>query len=152
MARFPGNESGDGDAPARFRKEPDPRFWRMNRSLPFDWQLAPYDILQSQAHARGLVRVGVLTEAEAEEIAAGLERVQKRIEAPGFAFQESDEDIHMAIERLLGEEIGALAGKVHTGRSRNDQVATDVAMVVGAASRRGVRLCAAGVGGALRLR
>jgi argininosuccinate lyase len=142
MARFPGNES-DGEAPARFRKDPDPRFWRMNRSLPFDWQLAPYDILQSQAHARGLVRVGVLTEAEAEEIAAGLDRVGARIEAPGFEFEGADEDIHMAIERLLGEEIGALAGKLHTGRSRNDQVATDIAMVVGAAARRAMRLCAA---------
>ena len=59
MARFPGKGSEDGDAPARFRKEPDPRFWRMNRSLPFDWQLAPYDILQSQAHARGLARMPV---------------------------------------------------------------------------------------------
>jgi argininosuccinate lyase len=141
MARFPGNEGSDGDAPARFRKEPDPRFWRMNRSLPFDWQLAPYDILQSQAHARALARIGVMTEAEAEEIGAGLERVQARIEAPGFAFEGSDEDIHMAIERLLGEEIGALAGKLHTGRSRNDQVATDIAMVVNAASRRAMRLC-----------
>jgi argininosuccinate lyase len=139
MARF----GSDGDSPARFRKDPDPRFWRMNRSLPFDWQLAPYDILQSQAHARGLARIGVMTEAEAEEIAAGLERVQARIEAPGFAFEEADEDIHMAIERLLGEEIGPLAGKLHTGRSRNDQVATDIAMVVNAASRRAMRLCAA---------
>jgi argininosuccinate lyase len=128
---------------ARFRKDPDPRFWRMNRSLPFDWQLAPYDILQSQAHARGLVRVGVLTAEEAEQIGAGLDRVGARIEAPGFAFEEADEDIHMAIERLLGEEIGALAGKLHTGRSRNDQVATDIAMVVNAASRRAIRLCAA---------
>src|SRR5215467_4816285 len=102
MARFPGQDGSDGDAPARFRKDPDPRFWRMNRSLPFDWQLAPYDILQSQAHARGLVGVGVLTAEEAEEIAAGLDRVQVRIDAPGFAFEESDEDIHMAIERLLG--------------------------------------------------
>jgi len=140
MARFPGQDGSD-DAPARFRKEPDPRFWRMNRSLPFDWQLAPYDILQSQAHARALARIGVMTEAEAEEIGAGLERVQARIEAPGFAFEESDEDIHMAIERLLGEEIGALAGKLHTGRSRNDQVATDIAMVVNAAARRAMRLC-----------
>src|ERR1700742_1118112 len=141
MARFPGNEGKDGDAPARFRKEPDPRFWRMNRSLPFDWQLAPYDVLQSQAHARGLARIGVMTEAEAEEIAAGLDRVLARIEAPGFAFEESDEDIHMAIERLLGEEVGAVAGKLHTGRSRNDQVATDIAMVVNAASQRAMRLC-----------
>jgi argininosuccinate lyase len=142
MARFPGNESKDDDAPARFRKEPDPRFWRMNRSLPFDWQLAPYDVLQSQAHARGLARIGVMSEAEAGEIAAGLDRVLARIEAPGFAFADSDEDIHMAIERLLGEEVGALAGKLHTGRSRNDQVATDVAMVVKASSHRAMRLCA----------
>jgi argininosuccinate lyase len=139
MARFP----TDDDAPARFRKDPDPRFWRMNRSLPFDWQLAPYDVLQSQAHARGLARINVMTEAEAEEIAAGLDRVLARIEAPGFAFEESDEDIHMAIERLLGEEVGSVAGKLHTGRSRNDQVATDIAMVVNAASRRAMRLCGA---------
>ena len=139
MARFP----TDDDAPARFRKDPDPRFWRMNRSLPFDWQLAPYDVLQSQAHARGLARIGVMSEAEAEEIGAGLDRVLARIEAPGFAFEESDEDIHMAIERLLGEEVGALAGKLHTGRSRNDQVATDIAMVVNAAARRAMRLCGA---------
>src|ERR1700754_702433 len=151
MARFPGNEGSDGDAPARFRKEPDPRFWRMNRSLPFDWQLAPYDVLQSQAHARALARIGVMSEAEAEEIGAGLERVQARIEAPGFAFEESDEDIHMAIERLLGEEVGAVAGKLHTGRSRNDQVATDIAMVVKAASHRAMRLCAAAMEGLLAL-
>ena len=151
MARFPGKSSEDGDAPARFRKEPDPRFWRMNRSLPFDWQLAPFDVLQSQAHARGLARIGVMTEAEAEEIAAGLDRVLARIEAPGFAFEESDEDIHMAIERLLGEEVGAVAGKLHTGRSRNDQVATDIAMVVKAASHRAMRLCGAAMEGLLAL-
>jgi len=151
MARFPGQDGVDGDAPARFRKEPDPRFWRMNRSLPFDWQLAPYDVLQSQAHARGLARIGVMTEAEAEEIAAGLDRVLARIEAPGFAFEEADEDIHMAIERLLGEEVGAVAGKLHTGRSRNDQVATDIAMVVKAASHRAMRLCAAAMEGLLAL-
>src|SRR6202042_435885 len=69
------------------------------------------------------------------------DRVLARIEAPGFEFDPADEDIHMAIERLLGEEIGALAGKLPTGRSRNDQVATDIAMVVNAASRRAMRLC-----------
>ncbi len=115
---------------SRFGKDPDPRFWRLNRSLDFDWQLAPYDIDQSQAHARGLSRIGVLDEDELDQIVAGLDRVRERIGARGFSFEESDEDIHMAIERLLGEEIGPLAGKLHTGRSRNDQVATDVAMVV----------------------
>jgi argininosuccinate lyase len=115
---------------SRFRKDPDPRFWRLNRSLEFDWALAPYDLDQSQAHARALHRIGVLDDAELERMVAGLDRVRERIGAHGFEFEPSDEDIHMAIERLLMEEIGPLAGKLHTGRSRNDQVATDVAMAV----------------------
>jgi argininosuccinate lyase len=126
---------------ARFRKDPDPRFWALNRSLPFDWQLAAYDIDQSRAHARGLRGIGVLDDEELAEIDAGLERVRARMAEHGFAFADSDEDIHMAIERLLGEEVGALAGKLHTGRSRNDQVATDVAMVVQAHSLRAIELC-----------
>jgi argininosuccinate lyase len=125
---------------ARLRKEPDPRFWRLNRSIAFDWRLAPYDIEQSRAHARGLRGIGVLDDAELGEIEAGLERVGARMAEPGFEFEQADEDIHMAIERLLGEEIGALAGKLHTGRSRNDQVATDVAMVVQAHSLRAIEL------------
>ncbi|HEX3240292.1 MAG TPA: argininosuccinate lyase [Solirubrobacterales bacterium] len=128
---------------ARFRKDPDPRFWRLNRSLPFDWQLAIYDIDQSRAHARGLRGIGVLDEAELEQIEAGLERVRTRMGEHGFAFEDADEDIHMAIERLLGEEVGAVAGKLHTGRSRNDQVATDVAMVVQVHAINAIDLCAA---------
>ena len=126
---------------ARFRKDPDPRFWRLNRSLPFDWQLAPYDLDQSRAHARGLQRIGVLDAAELAEMEAGLDRVESRMAEHGFEFEQADEDIHMAIERLLGEEIGPLAGKLHTGRSRNDQVATDVALVVQAHSLRAIELC-----------
>jgi argininosuccinate lyase len=128
---------------SRFRKEPDLRFWRLNRSIEFDARLAPYDIDQSQAHARGLQRIGVLDGAELERIEAGLEEVRARIGKAGFSFAASDEDIHMAIERLLGEEIGPLAGKLHTGRSRNDQVATDVAMVVQAHSLRAMELARA---------
>ncbi|HEX5762483.1 MAG TPA: argininosuccinate lyase [Solirubrobacterales bacterium] len=128
---------------SRFRKDPDPRFWRLNRSLPFDWQLAPYDIDQSKAHARGLCQIGVLDDDELERICDGLDRVRERIGAHGFEFEGSDEDIHMAVERLLGEEIGPLAGKLHTGRSRNDQVATDVAMVVQAHSLRAIELAGA---------
>jgi argininosuccinate lyase len=125
---------------SRFRKDPDPRFWRINRSIEFDWRLAPYDIDQSQAHARGLRGIGVLDDAELEQIDAGLERVRARMGEHGFQFEDADEDIHMAVERLLGEEIGPLAGKLHTGRSRNDQVATDVAMVVQAHSLRAIEL------------
>ncbi len=127
----------------RLRKEPDPRFWRLNRSLEFDKWLAPYDLDQSRAHARGLQRIGVLDADELAQMEAGLDRVGERMAARGFAFDDADEDIHMAIERLLGEEIGPLAGKLHTGRSRNDQVATDVAMVVQNHSLEAIELCGA---------
>ncbi len=136
---------------SRFRKDPDPRFWRLNRSIEFDWRLAPYDLDQSRAHARALRDIGVLDDAELESIDSGLERVRERIGGPGFQFEDSDEDIHMAIERLLGEEIGPLAGKLHTGRSRNDQVATDVAMVVQAHSLRAIELSGAAMGRLLEL-
>jgi argininosuccinate lyase len=128
---------------SRFRKDPDPRFWRLNRSIEFDWRLAPYDLDQSQAHARGLRELGVLDDEELQRIGAGLERVRARMGEHGFEFDDADEDIHMAIERLLGEEIGPLAGKLHTGRSRNDQVATDVAMVVQAHALRAIELSGA---------
>jgi argininosuccinate lyase len=128
---------------SRFRKDPDPRFWALNRSIEFDWRLAPYDIDQSHAHARGLRGIGVLDDEELAEIDAGLERVRGRMAEHGFEFEQADEDVHMAIERLLGEEIGPLAGKLHTGRSRNDQVATDVAMMVQVHSLQAIELCGA---------
>jgi argininosuccinate lyase len=125
---------------SRFRKDPDPRFRRLNRSIEFDWRLAPYDIDQSRAHARALSDVGVLTAEELERLDSGLEQVGSEMERGEFEFDEVDEDIHMAIERRLTELIGPLAGKLHTGRSRNDQVATDVSMVVQAHSLRAIEL------------
>src|SRR3954447_9731709 len=98
----------------RFRKDPDPRFWRLNRSSEFDWRLAPYDVDQSRAHARALREVGVLSDGELGELDRGLEAVGAELEEGEFRFQESDEDIHMAIERRLGELVGELAGKLHT--------------------------------------
>jgi argininosuccinate lyase len=124
----------------RFRKEPDPRFWRLNRSVEFDWRLAPYDIDQSRAHARALADLGVLSPEELEKLDDGLVKVSEEMERGDFRFDDSDEDIHMAIERRLGELIGPLAGKLHTARSRNDQVATDVAMVVQSHSLRAIHL------------
>src|SRR3954449_12737336 len=123
---------------SRFRKDPDPRFWRLNRSLAFDAWLGPYDSDQSKAHARGLCEIEVLTSDELDQIEDGLDRVRTRMAEHGFEFEPADEDIHMAIERLLGEVIGPLAGKLHTGRSRNDQVATDVCMVVQSHSLRAI--------------
>jgi len=130
----------------RFRKDPDPRFWRLNRSIEFDWRLAPYDVDQSRAHIQALREVGVLTDDELSELDRGLEAIGGELERGEFRFQDSDEDIHMAIERRLGELVGDVAGKLHTGRSRNDQVATDVAMAVQSHSLRAVELLRAVMG------
>jgi argininosuccinate lyase len=98
---------------------------RLNDSLPFDQRLAQHDVRGSVAWARALARAGVLTGAEADELVHGLQDIAHELESGQFEFQGSDEDIHTAVERRLTERIGPVAGKLHTGRSRNDQVATD---------------------------
>ena len=114
----------------RFEQEPDPVFWQLNASLSFDRRLAPYDIRQSRAHARALLGAGVLDRGELDELLTGLDRVEAEIEAGDFPYEAGDEDIHMAVERRLTELVGRVGGKIHTGRSRNDQVATDLALYV----------------------
>ena len=118
----------------RFREPQDPLFRELNTSVGFDHRLAPYDIEQSLAHARMLARVGIIADEELAEIERGLAAVRDEIESDGFVVQPDDEDIHMAIERRLTEMVGPVGGKLHTARSRNDQVATDVAMFVRAHS------------------
>ncbi|MGH2966521.1 MAG: argininosuccinate lyase [Solirubrobacterales bacterium] len=115
---------------ARFRDEPDPLFVRLNASIGFDRRLAPYDIQQSRAHARALHRAGVLDADELQRMEDGLATIADEVEGGSFPVEEGEEDIHMAIERRLIEVIGPVGGKLHTGRSRNDQVATDVALYV----------------------
>ncbi|MCK5236238.1 MAG: argininosuccinate lyase, partial [Deltaproteobacteria bacterium] len=97
-----------------------------NASISFDKRLYRHDIIGSIAQAKVLQRAGVLTAKEVTKIIKGLNSIQKEIETDKFCFRTVDEDIHMAIEKRLTEKIGALGGKLHTGRSRNDQVATDV--------------------------
>ncbi len=109
----------------RFRSKLDPQAWALNASLPFDQRLAQQDVRGSLAWAEALHRAGVLTADEYRQMADGLQAIAAEFAAKRFTFTEGDEDIHTAIERRLGELIGALAGKLHTGRSRNDQVATD---------------------------
>ena len=109
----------------RFSGKMDPAAWKLNASLPFDRRLALQDVRGSLAWAKAIQRAGVLTAEECRQICAGLETVRNEFAGGGFDFQESDEDIHTAVERRLGELIGPVAGKLHTGRSRNDQVATD---------------------------
>jgi len=109
----------------RFSGKLDPAAWVLNTSLPFDQRLARQDVAGSLAWAAALGHAGVLTEDEVGSICDGLRAIAGEFEAGSFAFAELDEDIHSAVERRLGELIGPLAGKLHTGRSRNDQVATD---------------------------
>jgi argininosuccinate lyase len=115
---------------SRFREPPDPVFQRLNASISFDRRLARHDLDQSRAHVRMLAETGVLTEAEAADLLSGLDAVAEEIASGAFRFDEADEDIHMALERRLTEIVGAVGGKLHTARSRNDQVATDMALFV----------------------
>src|SRR5215212_7091448 len=114
----------------RFSDPQDPLFQALNSSIRFDYRLAPYDLEQSRAHARMLARSGIITGDDLGELEKGLEAVRSEIDGDTFEVQPDDEDIHMAIERRLTEIAGPVGGKLHTARSRNDQVATDVAMLV----------------------
>lgn len=119
----------------RFAGGPAPALEAVNRSIGVDLRLWPFDVRLSQAWARGLVRAGVLSAAEADAIVAGLERVAARI-AGGEQPIASDEDVHTFVDRLLHQEAPASAGRLHTGRSRNDQVATGTRMWAMDASER----------------
>lgn len=109
----------------RFTGATDPLMERFNESLPFDRRMWAEDIRGSQAYAKALAKAGVLTQEEATTIVDGLAKVAEEWAAGAFIVKPGDEDIHTANERRLSELIGALGGKLHTGRSRNDQVATD---------------------------
>lgn len=112
----------------RFSQPPHALFEQLNASITFDWRLAPYDIQGSLAHARMLAGIGVLTAAEFDQIDAGLTGIMGEIAQGDFAFSLADEDIHSAVEKRLVALIGDAAKKLHTARSRNDQVATDLAL------------------------
>jgi len=109
----------------RFTGSPEESFAELNRSLPVDHRLWPHDIRGSQAWVRALAHAGILTPGEEQALRDGLDRVARRL-ADGAGVGAPDEDVHTLVERLLYQEIGDLAGKLHTGRSRNDQVTTDL--------------------------
>ncbi len=114
----------------RFKESTNPLFEKFNASLGFDRRLYKHDILASLAHATMLGRRKIIAVKEAKAIVAGLKKVEAQIAGGKFKFDMADEDIHMAIERRLTNMIGPVAGKLHTGRSRNDQVATDLRLYV----------------------
>jgi argininosuccinate lyase len=115
---------------SRFAEPPHDAFRRLNDSISFDWRLGPYDAHQSRAHAAMLAARGVITQEERDQLVEALRQVEGELSGGTFPFAEGDEDIHMAIERRVTEIAGPVGGKLHTARSRNDQVATDVAMFV----------------------
>jgi len=127
---------GDGTAKpwgGRFETEQAPLFERLNASIPFDHVLAPFDVAGSMAHVRMLASIGVITQGERDELLGALNQVASEVGEGTLAWRLKDEDIHMAIERRLTEIAGPVAGKVHTGRSRNDQVALDLHLYLRAA-------------------
>jgi argininosuccinate lyase len=128
---------------ARLPDPQDPLFRRFNASIGFDVRLWPQDVRGSKVHARRLREVGVVDEAELGELERGLDAVAAELEADTFVAHETDEDIHMAIERRLTEIVGPVGGKLHTARSRNDQVATDLLLYVRDRCERAVELIAA---------
>jgi len=113
---------------SRFSEPPHPDFQRLNSSLAFDRRLWPQDLAQSRAHATMLAAQGIISDDDRDALLAGLAEVESELSSGAFAFSPDDEDIHMAIERRLTELAGPVGGRLHTARSRNDQVATDLAL------------------------
>jgi len=114
----------------RFKESTDKLVEEFTESVSFDKRLAPFDIAGSIAHVKMLEEQGILKEKEAQKIVGGLNEILNDIEKGNFEWKTELEDVHMNIEKRLTEKIGPVGGKLHTGRSRNDQVATDVRLYV----------------------
>src|SRR5437899_1639099 len=110
----------------RFSDPPSEVAQRFGESVSVDWRLYSYDIAGSIAHAAALVAAGVISKDERTEIESGLRQIQGDIEADKFEWEQSLEDVHMNIEAALTKRIGPSGGKLHTARSRNDQIALDM--------------------------
>ena len=110
----------------RFAKPTDPRMERFSASVHVDGRLWAQDVRGSVAHARMLASQGIVSSAEGEQLVKGLEQIALELESGTLLLDPALEDVHTNIERRLGELVGPLAGKLHTGRSRNDQIATDL--------------------------
>jgi len=127
---------------SRFAEPQHPVFRQLNASIGFDWRLGPYDVDLSRAHVRMLAARGIVEEQDRDALIEALDAVERELEGGTFRFHPEDEDVHMAIERRVTELAGPVGGKLHTARSRNDQVATDMALFTRAhaqAAQQGVR-------------
>ncbi|MEO6298230.1 MAG: lyase family protein, partial [Paracoccaceae bacterium] len=121
----PKNPTANAMWGGRFASGPDAIMTAINASIGFDQRLYSQDIAGSRAHAAMLAATGILTDSDADAIGEGLLTVLSEIEGGSFQFRTDLEDIHMNVESRLKEIIGEPAGRLHTARSRNDQVATD---------------------------
>src|SRR5437016_12442460 len=110
----------------RFQKETAPAVQRFTESISFDWRLYKYDIQGSIAHASALKKAGLLTPEELLQIETGLREIEAEIDDGRFPFRVDLEDVHMNIESALTSRIGSAGAKLHTARSRNDQIALDL--------------------------
>ena len=110
----------------RFAQGPEESVFALSRSIHFDWRLAPYDIRSSMAHLEVLKKSGLVAKKDAEAIAQALKELSTEVVAGTFKPLDTDEDVHSALERALTEKLGAIGGALRAGRSRNDQVTTDL--------------------------
>ena len=110
----------------RFTQGPEESVFALSRSVHFDWRLAPYDLRSSKAHLAVLKKSGLIAATDADAIAAALNELSAEVVLGSFVAIDSDEDVHSALERGLTEKIGVLGGAIRAGRSRNDQVTTDL--------------------------
>src|SRR5215470_2800707 len=110
----------------RFESGPSEALARLSVSVHFDWRLARYDLLASGAHARVLHKAGLLDDTELARLLAAIDELSRDCQTGAFRPSAADEDVHTALERGLLERVGSLGGKLRAGRSRNDQVATDL--------------------------
>jgi argininosuccinate lyase len=127
---------------SRFSEPQHPVFRQLNASIGFDWRLGPYDVELSRAHAAMLAARGIITTDDRDALLTALDAVERELDSGTFPFAPDDEDVHMAIERRVTELAGPVGGKLHTARSRNDQVATDMALFTRAhaqAAQDGIR-------------
>jgi argininosuccinate lyase len=131
---------------SRFSEPQDPVFREMNTSLGFDRRMWPQDLRGSRAHARMLAARGIIGEDDLEAILRGFAQIEGELQDGSFPFGADDEDIHMAVERRLTELVGDPGARLHTARSRNDQVATDFALWTAEAAERAI----AGIEGLMR--
>ena len=140
-------QSGSKMWSGRFREPLNATFEAWQRSFPFDWRLLPQEIAASKAHARVIAAAGILTEAELGQMLAGLDAVLPEGVLDGVELVASApqaEDIHHFVELELTKHVGSLALKLHTGRSRNEQIATDMRLFVRRRSMQRLPVCGIG--------